>query len=38
MLLSLPTNWRYDKNKIENSTGQPMLLSLPSNGRYAKNR
>ncbi len=38
MLLSLKSNGRYDKNKIENSTGQPMLLSLPNNGRYAKNR
>ena len=36
MQLSLPSNRRYNKNKIENSTGQPMLLSLPSNGRYNK--
>jgi hypothetical protein len=34
MLISLQSNWRYDKNKIENSTGPPMLLSLLSNWRY----
>jgi hypothetical protein len=38
MLLSLTGDGRYNKNKIDNSTGPPMLLSLQSNGRYGKNR
>ena len=38
MLVSLLTSVNYDKNKLQNRTGQLMLLSLPTSFRYGNNK